>query len=107
MPYAARASDSYASGAQTVLIAAPRWRTRHTRPERTSPLAGARASATRKQRALRSRIHSSGGTMRYLTFVVPLLVLAVAVSGPLGAVAHDATPTTPAQPAAQPSQPAT
>src|SRR3954468_7025209 len=42
---------------------------------------------------LRSRIHSSGGTMRYLTFVVPLLVLAVALSGPLVAVAHDATPT--------------
>ena len=45
--------------------------------------------------------------MRFLTFVVPLLVLAFALSGLLVAVAQDATPTTPGQPAAQPSQPAT
>ena len=45
--------------------------------------------------------------MRDLTFVVPLLVLAFALSGPLVAIAQDATPTTPAKPAAQPSQPAT
>ena len=37
---------------------------------------------------LRSRTHSSGGAMRDLTFVVPLLVLAFALSGPLVTVAQ-------------------
>src|SRR5262245_39654099 len=52
---------------------------------------------------------TSGGDMRSRRFVIPLLMLALAValSGPLVAVADDATPTTAAMPAAQPSQPAT
>ena len=45
--------------------------------------------------------------MRYLTFIVAILVLAFALSGPLVAVAQDATPTTSAEPVVQPSQPAT